>query len=228
MKREKQTASWKAFMYLIFPLRRFNRRVDPFARSFICSGKFARFRRRMERASPFCSDSRISPFHPPFHLRSLFVSFHPFFPFFLFFSIFFFSLPLLFRAMRRTSATARTLLKLHSCIRELLNFTGIGGGMVALPFEINISTVWKRTSSRDMQTMENYLLSILWRMVCFNLWKCKNVRRVKIDEGLEMWFEFLRRIIQLWNCNFKLDKNIKELRLRTMLNQNKNNFEISL
>lgn len=126
-------------MYLIFPLRRFNRRVDPFARSFICSGKFARFRRRMERASPFCSDSRISPFHPPFHLRSLFVSFHPFFilSFFFFFSIFFFPPPSPF-----SSATARTLLKLRSCIRELLNFTGIGGGMVvALPFEINISTV---------------------------------------------------------------------------------------
>lgn len=131
-------------MYLIFPLRRFNRRVDPFARSFICSRKFARFRRRMERASPFCSDSRISPFHPPFHLRSLFVSFHPFFilSFFFFFSIFFFPPPSPF-----SSATARTLLKLRSCIRELLNFTGIGGGMVmALPFEINISTVWKRTS----------------------------------------------------------------------------------
>lgn len=134
-------------MYLIFPLRRFNRRVDPFATSFICSGKFARFRRRMERASPFCSDSRISPFHPPFRLPSLFVSFHPFFPFFLFFfHIFFFPLPLLFRATRWTSATARTLLKLHSYIRELLNFAGIGGGMAALPFEINISTVWKRTS----------------------------------------------------------------------------------
>lgn len=96
MKREKQTASWKPFMYLIFPLRSFNRRVDPFARSFICSGKFARFRRRMERASPFCSDSRISPFHPPFRLRSLFVSFHPFFPFFLFFFPYFFSPSLFF------------------------------------------------------------------------------------------------------------------------------------
>lgn len=167
---------------------------------------------------PFILPSTCVPFLFRFILFSLS---------FFFFHIFF-SLPLLFRAMRRTSATARTLLKLHSCIRELLNFTGIGGGMVALPFEINISTVWKRTSSRDMQTMENYLLSILCRMVCFNLWKCKNVRRVKIDEGLEMWFEFLKRIIQLWNCNFKLDKNIKELRLRTMLNQNKNNFEISL
>lgn len=87
---------------------------------------------------PFILPSACVPFLFRFILFSL--------SFFFFSTFFFFPLPLLFRAARWTSATARTLLKLHSYIRELLNFAGIGGGMAALPFEINISTVWKRTS----------------------------------------------------------------------------------
>lgn len=47
------------------------------------------------------------------------------------------------------------------------------------------------------------------------VWRC----------GSNFWEELSNYEIEL---NFKLDKNIKELRLRTMLNQNKNNFEISL
>lgn len=141
MKREKQTASWKAFTYLIFPLRRFNRRWTLLLEVlFAVENLLVSVRRRWSVRPTFCSDSRISPFRPsllsPPLLPCLFVSFyffHIFLPFFPGSSA---------SNDRHESSTTQTSL----LCTWVIKFYGNRGGQAALPFEINISSVSERMS----------------------------------------------------------------------------------
>lgn len=186
MEREKQTASWKAFTYLIFPLRRFNRRWTLLLEVlFAVENLLVSVRRRWSVRPTFCSDSRISPFRPsllsPSLLPCLFVSFY-------FFHIFF--CPFSLEAVRQTTATNRALLKLHFYIRELLNFVGTGEARRPCPSKLIFHPFPNGCPSRNAPTSLNYLavsfldwfiLMYAWKIVRY-MWRLMEYRGINTSE----------------------------------------------
>lgn len=185
MKREKQTASWKAFTYLIFPLRRFNRRWTLLLEVlFAVENLLVSVRRRWSVRPTFCSDSRISPFRPsllfPPLLPCLFVSFyffHIFLPFFPGSSA---------SNDRHESSTTQTSL----LCTWVIKFYGNRGGQAALPFEINISSVSEGCPSRNAPTslnclavsfLEWFILMYAWKTVRY-MWRLTEDRGVNTSE----------------------------------------------
>ena len=140
--REKQTTSWKAFTYLIFPLRRFNRRWTLSLEVLFAVENLLVSVRACVR--PSCTDSRISPLSPfpslPFSLSHRCLPFLVSFHFFFFSTFFFLSL--------FCSSSQPSWLEQYSNLacytRELLNFTGTGWGRWFCSFELIFQSAGNR------------------------------------------------------------------------------------